>query len=344
MLKNFIILLIVVTCVLASKENDDSKERENKRKMKFDSHLRRHGKNYENLPEEVRVRRRDNYLKNLDMIEKHNKEGKHKFQLGSNEYTDRDAQRFVEDMCRTELPPMTRALPLPPAIYASTTPARAAVDWRAQYTQGIVNQGACGSCWAFSVASVLEAYNQIRGRGMTALSQQNIVDCDTVDKACAGGWPKTTFDWLKNTYGKKLAKSVSYPYTSGSTRVAGACKVTPFIPLNFTSTFQFNLNGNYAALKQIISNYGPVVIAMYVTPSGLFQNYRTGIFTDPGCPGPNTCGTVNHAMVAVGYGVSAGQEYFLIRNSWGTTWGELGYMRMAMGNTCNVACYAMGVE
>ena len=146
---------MVVACVLASKGSEDSKQREHRHKARFDSHLRKHGKNYESLPEEVRVRRRDNYLKNLDMIEKHNKEGKHKFQLGSNEYSDRDTQRFVDDMCRTQLPPTPRALPRPPAIYATTTPARAAVDWRTQYTADIVNQGACGSCWAFATASTI---------------------------------------------------------------------------------------------------------------------------------------------------------------------------------------------
>ncbi|CAG9799864.1 unnamed protein product [Chironomus riparius] len=346
MLKNLIILLMVVACVLAAKDSEDSKQRENRHKKRFDSHLRKHGKRYDSLPEEVRTRRRENYMKNLDFIEKHNKDPKNKFQLGSNEYSDRDTQRFVDDMCRTKLPPMARALPLPPSIYATTTAARVAVDWRTQYTQDVVNQGACGSCWAFATASTIEAFNEIRGRGKTAISQQNIVDCDTVDYGCGGGWPKSSFDFLKNTYGNKIATAMNYAYTSGSTQAAGSCKVAPYVPLNYTSTFQFLINGNAAALKQIISNYGPVAIAMYVSPSGLFQNYKTGIFTDPDCPvtGTNLCYTVNHGMVAVGYGSTAGQEYFIIRNSWGSTWGEGGYMRMAMGNTCNVACWAMGVE
>ncbi|XP_070490123.1 uncharacterized protein [Chironomus tepperi] len=344
MLRNLIILLVVTTCVLASKESKDSAEREHIKKAKFDSHLRRHGKNYDDLPEEVRLRRRENYIKNLDLIEKHNKEGKHKFQLGSNEYTDRDPQRFVDDMCRSQVPATARALPAAPAIYAPSTPARVAMDWRYYYSQPIVNQGQCGSCWAFATASVIEAFNQIRGRGMTAMSQQNIVDCDTVDGGCNGGWPKNAFDFLKNNYGNKLASSYYYGYTSGTSRVAGPCRITPYVGLNYTNTFQYYLNGNYEGLKQIISNYGPVAIAMQVTNSGLFQNYQTGIFTDPWCPGPNTCTTVNHGMVAVGYGGAPGQEYFIIRNSWGTTWGEQGYMRVAMGNTCNVACWAMGVE
>ncbi|KAL7048049.1 hypothetical protein ACKWTF_003196 [Chironomus riparius] len=341
MMKNLIILLMIVTCVLANKHSKDSNERQNRRK--FDNHLKRYGKKYKDLPEEVRARRRNNYLKNLDFIEKHNKNPKNKFQLGSNEFSDRDPKTFVKEMCRTELPQMTRGLPLPPSIYTSTTPARSTVDWRTQYTQPIVSQGGCASCSAFSVVSVIEAYNEIRGRGKTAMSQQNIVDCHSVK--CLGGWPKSIFDWLKNTYGNKLARATDYPYTSGRTKTAGSCKVAQYVPLNYTSTFLFVPNGNTATLKQIISNYGPVAIAVQVTNSGLFQNYKSGIFTDATCPGPNQCTIINHAMVAVGYGkLTTGQEYFIIRNSWGTTWGENGYIRMAMSNTCNVACYAMGIE
>jgi len=103
-------------------------------------------------------------------------------------------------------------------------------------------------------------------------------------------------EFMKYNYGSKIAKSVSYGYTSGLTKVRGTCKITPFIPLNYTSVFQFNLNGNSAALKQTISNYGPVAIAMYVSNVGLFQNYKSGIFSDPYCPGPGLCGTVNHGM------------------------------------------------
>ncbi|XP_070490102.1 cathepsin K-like [Chironomus tepperi] len=344
MLKNLIILLVVVTCVLASQESKDSKDKEIRKRTKFNSHLRKHRKNYENLPEEVRVRRRENYLKNLDLIEKHNKEGKHRFKLGSNAYSDRHPERFVDDMCGTKIPQMTRSLPLPPAILASTTPASPAVDWRPNYTQPIVNQGQCACCWAFSAVSVVEAFNEIRGKGMTAMSPQNLVDCDTTNSGCNGGWPRATLDFIKSNYGTKLANSINYPYTSGTTKVAGSCKSPPSVPLNFTTPFQFFLNGNATALKKIISNYGPVAIAMQVSSSGLFQNYKTGIFSDASCPGPNQCGTVNHAMVAVGYGSTAGQEYFIVRNSWGSSWGESGYIRMAMGNTCNVACWAIGVE
>ena len=90
---------------------------------------------------------------------------------------------------------------------------------------------------------------------------------------------------------------MNYAYTSGSTKAAGACKVTPTIPLNYTSTFQYNLNGNTALLKQIISNYGPVAIAIHVSSSGLFQNYKTGIFTDALCPNPTDCSKVNHGNI-----------------------------------------------
>ena len=125
-----------------------------KRDKRFDSHLRRHKKNYDNLSAETVARRERNYLKNLEFIEEHNKNPKNSFKLRSNEFSDRNHTRFVEDYCGYKPSPTPRALPKPPSIFPQASPAFSYIDWR-HLAQPIVNQGACGSCWAFVAISVL---------------------------------------------------------------------------------------------------------------------------------------------------------------------------------------------
>jgi cathepsin L len=97
------------------------------------------------------------------------------------------------------------------------------------------------------------------------------------------------------------------------------------------------LNGTEGELKAIVANVGPVVISMHVVST--FQFYKSGVYYDSTCN--SVCSTTNHAMVAVGYGTDpVGGDYWLVKNSWGTGWGEQGYIKMARNkaNNCNIAC------
>lgn len=257
-----IIILFIVLAVVSAKHHE-----------KYANFLKKHNKKTDHLTEEVQFRREKNYFANADFIERHNKKNLG-FHLGENEYANRDQGRFVEEMCKTVLPAQPRALP---AITLPTTPAKAAVNWTI-FALPVVNQGGCGSCWAFATAAVIgneiifqnfqlisltnfisaELYNSIRKLFSIPLSQQNIVDCDPFDHGCSGGWPTTALsmifnlsneifpendnfspsDYIKNNMSRKLAKAADYAYTSGSTRLAGTCK-------NVTTPQFLNFNSTY---------------------------------------------------------------------------------------------------
>lgn len=123
----------------------------------------------------------------------------------------------------------------------------------------------------------------------TTLSPQFLVDCDITssNKQCNGGWPRVAFDNLINQFGTSMSSLADYPYLSADYNTTNTgystCKSTlKRYPLNYTSTYQVNVNGNEATLKYLVANYGPVSIGMYA--SSAFMSYKSGVFSDPLCP------------------------------------------------------------
>nr|AIG55620.1 secreted protein [Thraustotheca clavata] len=190
------------------------------------------------------------------------------------------------------------------------------MDWSTSTcVNAIKNQGQCGSCWAFAATSALESAHCIKTGTLLNLSEQQLVSCDTKSSGCAGGYDLYA---LQNVLANGQCLSVNYPYTSGSN---GSSIVSG--------------GSGEVNLKNRVANQ-PVSVHVYAGNTA-FQYYKSGILT--------SCkkGTSDHAVVALGYGSSNGVNYFKIRNSWGISWGELGYIRLANGGsttsigTCNVA-------
>jgi cathepsin L len=216
------------------------------------------------------------------------------------------------------------------ATDSSSLPAQ--VDWRSKgWVTPVKNQGKCGSCWAFTATGALEGQNFNKTGVLVSLSEQNLVDCSTSNYGCNGGVTDYAFRYVKQNSG--IASEESYQYTGKqgscqyrSSNKAGTCSGWVDIP-----------PGDETALQVAVATVGPVAVAIDAS-SMLFQLYRKGVYKNPFCSSTN----LDHAVLIVGYGTYNGQPYWLVKNSWGTSWGQDGYVMMArnQGNMCGIATSA----
>jgi C1A family cysteine protease len=209
--------------------------------------------------------------------------------------------------------------PFEPAVGdASCSPSMTAWSWK-QYIAPPRSQGACGSCWAFSTLAVFEAAENIANGIDDELdfSEQHIVDCATNSSGddigtCMGGYTYQVYDWLERE-GAPLEKDV--PYLERGDQCNAKAKVSHKVA-NWGFVDSNGLVPSVAKMKEAICKYGPVSSSVYVSPA--FKAYTGGVFDEFGQ------GQTNHAVVVVGWDDKRGA--WLMRNSWGTWWGEDGYM------------------
>ena len=224
-----------------------------------------------------------------------------------------------------------------PHIVKVSNAAPAAWDWRDKgYVSPVKDQGSCGSCWAFSTVANLEGlYYKNKGK-MITMSEQMLVDCDTYDSACNGGLMEYAFTWLQENGG--IMTDTDYPY-KGSKK---SCNSVPSKYVDMRITGYTKLGSSSSTwdpvdedeIKEFLYETGPLAVALNANP---LQTYSSGILdkTSSQCP---TSG-INHAVTMVGYGTD-GKDYWIVKNSWGKSWGESGYFRIRRGNgTCGINCY-----
>jgi len=268
---------------------------------------------------------------NLRVIEETNAQNL-SYTLGVNEYTDLSWEEFKAQF-----------LMAPQHCSATTGSYKAkgvsgdpAVDWR---TKGVVtpvkNQGGCGSCWAFSTTGSVESAWAISTGQLLSLSEQQLVDCAGAfaNHGCRGGLPSQAFEYIRAIGG--INRGADYPYTGRD----GRCNAQP---AKFAAhvTGENNITeGAENDLFDAVTNAGPVAVAFQVVSD--FQSYRSGVYDSTRCKkGPMD---VNHAVLAVGYATdaSSGKPYWIVKNSWGTSFGIQGYFLMVRNkNMCGVATCA----
>lgn len=196
------------------------------------------------------------------------------------------------------------------------------LDWRNKNAvTAVKDQGQCGSCWAFSAVDAIESYAFLNGSyDLIELSAQQVNACDKTDGGCNGGNTETAYEYVHKAGG--LETEADYPYTSGGGKT-GQCKFN-------AGKVKVKISG-YVGVKKGEDNLGPALNSGPVSvcvAAEAFQTYNKGILKR--CPGG-----IDHCVQAIGYDNS--DKYWLVRNSWGTSWGEKGLIRLEQGkNICKI--------
>jgi len=208
-------------------------------------------------------------------------------------------------------------------------------DWSTQgITTPVKNQGQCGSCWAFSATETIESQMAACGKGLPVLAPEQIVDCDTAgqDQGCNGGFPSGAYTYVQSAGG--MDTESSYPYTAGESGEGGSCQ---FNAANVAAqiTGYNSVSGESGLYTQISTNVPQGGPASICVDASSWQSYTGGVLT--------TCGNnVDHCVQLTGYAnYNQNNAYWIVRNSWGSDWGQSGFIWVAIGqDLCSIGDYA----
>ncbi|CAF0936312.1 unnamed protein product [Rotaria sordida] len=298
---------------------------------------RTYGKQYNSVEEEAN--RRTIWEANLAKIHKHNLEADldlHTYTLGMNRFGDMTHEEFKKQMngfkmsTRTDTSEFDHHTFLAPSNVVLPD----SVDWRTKgYVTPIKDQGQCGSCWAFSATGSLEGQHFAKTQKLVSLSEQNLVDCSGKfgNLGCDGGLMDQAFEYIKANKGIDTEKS--YPYEA----VDDTCRFKKQ-NVGATDTGYVDIKSmNETDLQTAIATVGPVSVAIDASQDS-FQFYKSGVYNEPDC----SSSELDHGVLAVGYDTASSKQYYIVKNSWGTSWGQKGYIWMTRNkkNQCGIATMA----
>lgn len=262
--------------------------------------------------------KRETYLANIKGIEEHNKRydmGLETSRLGVNQFAALTTDEYIDRYTGTH---NLKA----PKQYAdhslSSSAVPSSLDWRELgVVTEIKNQGLCGSCWSFSTTGAIEGHWAIKTGNLISLSEQQLMDCSRAygDMSCSGGLMDNAYEYVVDNEG--LDSEDDYPYQMKDE----PCE-TDHEKLHVAMISGYNdVESGDKELEAAIS-MGPVSVGI-IAGQLAFQLYRSGVYRGAQCG----TGNLNHGVLAVGYT----PEYWIVKNSWGATWGDQGYIHMARG-------------
>jgi len=324
------IFLLVSSLAMAALAHPDYSESWQEFKDKYD-------KEYET--EEEETYRAEVWSTNVHRIMAHNAEaedGQHSFHLGENEFADMTSDEITAYFNGLSGGENVRSRV---EFQSDVTGLPESVDWREKkIVTPVKNQAACGSCWAFSTTGSLEGQWALKTGQLVSLSEQNLVDCSQEEgnHGCHGGLMDYGFKYVKDNDG--LDTENSYPYTAKdgprclyNNTNAGAT-LTSWVDVARESE---------ADLQKAVATVGPISVGIDASRP-TFHFYKKGVYHDPHCSST----MLDHGVLAVGYGTDKSgdkaEDFWIVKNSWGESWGAKGYINMARNkdNACGIASAA----
>ncbi|KYM82062.1 Cathepsin K [Atta colombica] len=282
--------------------------------------------------------RRMAWEQNLVEIYKHNllaAAGHHSYTLRDNHIADLSTRQYIREMVKL-IPSRRRRLPTEPIVSGAQRDSRnipTSLDWRKYgFITSPVNQRSCGSCYAYSIAESIEGQIFKQTGMLLPVSAQQLVDCSTItgNLGCTGGSLRNTLKYLEKSKGL-MARS-TYPYDAEQ----GECRFEKDQSVVNITSWAILPARDEKALEIAVATIGPVAASINASPK-TFQLYHKGVYDDHRC----SSDMVNHAMLIIGYTPTE----WILKNWWGDSWGENGYMRLARNkNRCGVANYAAYVK
>ncbi len=290
------------------------------RKYSWEQFKQDHQKNYETMEEEQR--RFTLFMENLKVADHRNDQERKSGGSavhGITKFSDLSQAEFEAKFLTADISMKTKNAKVDTTERKVNT-ASGLVDWSGVYTTPVKNQGYCGSCWAFSATEQIESDSMRLLSKSWVLSPEQITQCTTGCYGCNGGFTEKAFSYAEKN---AIVSDSNYPYTSYNGKT-GTCTVDTSKGLVKVSSYK-TLSGE-SNMASYVQSTGPLSVCL---DASSWNSYTGGIMS--------TCGkSVDHCVQAVGVDASTG-GYWKVRNSWGTSWGESGYIRLAYGkNTCAI--------